>query len=89
MQPAPSLPGRTLSPLFSPLFAIATAANALLSWDPLAPALVVAWAAAHIAFLLRIVTATRACRGQRAADLAPYQSLRNSGGTQAGTRPTD
>ncbi|MGE0394249.1 MAG: hypothetical protein AB7I25_14520 [Vicinamibacterales bacterium] len=78
MAPAPRQPGLALSPLFSPLFALACLANAVLSWDPLAPALVAAWAGLHAAFLVRVGMATRACRRQRAADLAHYQSLRRT-----------
>ncbi len=76
MAPATPQPGLALSPLFSPIFSLAGLANAALSWDPLAPALVVAWAGLHAALLVRIAVATRACRKQRAADLAHYQALR-------------
>jgi hypothetical protein len=72
-QPQPDL---ALSPLFSPLFVLACLANAVLSWDPLAPTLVAVWALLHAALLVRIGLATRACRRQRAADLAHYRALR-------------
>lgn len=78
MAPAQPHSGLALSPLFSPLFALAGLANAALSWDPLAPALVAAWAGLHAALLIRIAVATRACRQQRAADLAHYQTLRTT-----------
>lgn len=68
----------TLSPLFTPLFTLACLANAVLSWDPLAPALVAIWAAAHVALLARIGLVTHACRRQRAADLAHFQSVRST-----------
>lgn len=78
MEPAPRSRGLALAPLFSPVFALATAANALLSWDPLAPALVAVWSLLHLALLVRIAQATRACRAQRQGDLAHYRALHAS-----------
>ena len=76
MAPSRPGPGLALSPLFTPLFTLACLANALLSWDPLAPILVAVWAAAHLALIVRVALADRACRQQRAADLAHFQALR-------------
>jgi len=87
MEPGPRQAGLSLSPLFSPLFMLAGFANAALSWDPLAPVLVVAWAGAHAALLVRIVVATRACRAQRAADLAHFRALRGKVLTRAQVPP--
>lgn len=91
MEPAPRVRGLALAPLFSPVFALATTANALLSWDPLAPALVAVWGVLHLAFLIRIALATHACRTQRAADLAHYKALhaRLTAAHQVPPRSTD
>lgn len=75
MEAAPRIRGLRLSPLFAPLFALATLANAALAWDPLGLPLTVFWAGCHAAFLVRILLVTRACRHQRAADLEHFRAL--------------
>ncbi len=75
MAAAPAAPGLGLDPLFGSLFLLACAANAFLSWDTIAPALTGLWGLAHGAFALRVTLSVRACRRQRALDLAHYRKV--------------
>ena len=78
MEPAAAAPGLRLDPLFGALFLLACAANASLSWDTIAPTLTGLWVLAHSGFALRIAVSVRACRRQRAQDLAHYRTVRHS-----------
>jgi hypothetical protein len=72
-----AFPGGGSDPLFSPYFALATAANllpaALVSPAPIEWALV---GIAHTLLLARIVSARRQSAGQRATDLERFGTLK-------------
>jgi hypothetical protein len=80
MQFGASVPGAAGHPLFIPLFAIATAVNALavILPGPL-PIEMAAMAVPHAAFLLWLARADRAMRAQRGAELARFRELRDAG----------
>ncbi len=84
MASTPAAPGLGLDPLFGALFLLACAANAYLSWDTLAPSITALWILAHGALAVRITLSIKACRRQRALDLAHYQKAQQD---RASTRP--
>lgn len=70
------LAGTSSDPMFALLFGLATAANfaPVLFTGPV-PAELVAIGGAHALFLVRVIFARRASKGQRAADLERFQLL--------------
>lgn len=74
----------TPDPIFSGFFLLATVWNFVPA--VLAGALPIEWAVVgttHVVFLLRIISARRLVRRQRASDLARFEQLRASSGTPA------
>ncbi|MEQ1897219.1 MAG: hypothetical protein ABL971_07515 [Vicinamibacterales bacterium] len=78
MESTAAAPGLNLDPLFGTLFLLACAANAYLSWDTIAPTITGLWVLAHGAFAWRVFRSARACRQQRALDLAHYRTVQHS-----------
>jgi hypothetical protein len=74
----PPLAGTGSDPLFAALFSIATALNFIpVVAMGAVPVELLIIGAAHLVVLGRIVTARRVLRGQRPADLARFQELKN------------
>lgn len=76
MEPVRAAAGLALDPLFGRLVLLACAANAFLSFEIIAPSLTGLWLLAHTALAVRVILSMRACRRQRALDLAHYRKVR-------------
>lgn len=78
MSAGPPLPGGGVDPLFTMAFLLAVLANLLLLLPmPIGPATGLV-AAAHAAFVVRVILARRAAARQRAVDLETYRRLKTS-----------